>query len=189
MKQDLSDKIGQTNRSRNGQLMKIVNINENKISIQFEDGTVVKNKSYNEFLTGNIENPKFSNISYNRIGETVTAFNGQEMTIVQYRTYKDIDIMFEDQTIVCNQNYTQFKKGAIKNPKFSGNTGSTIGSLKILGDKQLTYNGKIGYRCYCKECRKEFIVTPKEMYSHIHGNIGYNGEIDVNGVLYPNIRC
>ena len=32
-------------------------------------------------------------------------------TIITYRNYKDIDVQFEDKTIVCNRQYDAFKKG------------------------------------------------------------------------------
>ena len=51
-----------------------------------------------------------------RIGETVRANNGMNMTIIKYRRYTDIDIQFEDGTILKHRNYKQFKNGLIRNP-------------------------------------------------------------------------
>lgn len=52
----------------------------------------------------------------NRVGETNIANNGQVMTIIEYRNCNDIDIEFEDGTVVKNKNYGNFKLGNIKNP-------------------------------------------------------------------------
>ena len=54
-----------------------------------------------------------------RTGETNIATNGQVMTIVKYRGCNDIDIQFEDETIVKHKQYTNFKKGTIQNPNFN----------------------------------------------------------------------
>ena len=41
--------------------------------------------------------------------------NGQIMTIIAYRNAVDLDVQFEDGTIVKNKQYDKFKKGQIKN--------------------------------------------------------------------------
>ena len=40
------------------------------------------------------------------------------MTIIEYRRNDDIDIQFEDGTIVKNRTYRRFKEGKIKNPNY-----------------------------------------------------------------------
>lgn len=52
----------------------------------------------------------------NRTGETNIAKNGQKMTIIAYKNSNDIDIQFEDGTIVTNKQYDRFMNGIIKNP-------------------------------------------------------------------------
>lgn len=54
----------------------------------------------------------------NRVLETNIANNGQVMTIIEYRRNDDIDIQFEDVTIVKNRTYRRFKEGKIKNPNY-----------------------------------------------------------------------
>lgn len=53
-----------------------------------------------------------------RIGETITNSNGYKMTIVEYKGIRDIDVQFEDGTIVKHVNYTNFKKGNIAKPGY-----------------------------------------------------------------------
>ena len=43
-----------------------------------------------------------------RLGKTNIANNGQIMTIIKYRGCYDIDIQFEDGTIVKNKGYKDF---------------------------------------------------------------------------------
>ena len=57
-----------------------------------------------------------------RKGEIRKANNGQLMKIIEYRNCNDIDIEFEDKSIVKHKAYKQFKKGEIKNPKVAINT-------------------------------------------------------------------
>ena len=52
----------------------------------------------------------------NRLGESIKANNGLMMTIIAYRNSHDIDIQFEDGTIVTHKKYYNFSKGLIKNP-------------------------------------------------------------------------
>ena len=52
----------------------------------------------------------------NRVGEKTKASNGQMMEIIAYRGWDDIDVKFEDETIVHNRTYGKFLLGHIKNP-------------------------------------------------------------------------
>ena len=52
----------------------------------------------------------------NRIGEIGYNNQGKKMTIIRYRGCEDIDVQFEDKSIVCNRSYDNFKKGTIKHP-------------------------------------------------------------------------
>lgn len=52
----------------------------------------------------------------NRVGETNVAKNGLKMKIIAYRNHTDIDVQFEDGTIVKGKTYTSFKRGMIKLP-------------------------------------------------------------------------
>lgn len=52
--------IGEINTSLSGHRMRIISVrNENDVDVQFEDGTILKNKTYALFLSGEILYPKF----------------------------------------------------------------------------------------------------------------------------------
>jgi predicted nucleic acid-binding Zn-ribbon protein len=53
-----------------------------------------------------------------REGQEVTSKSGQKMKVLRYRKAIDIDVEFEDGTIVEHRNYFNFLKGAIKNPNY-----------------------------------------------------------------------
>ena len=52
-----------------------------------------------------------------RIGETTTANCGMKMTIIAYRSVKDVDVRFEDGQEVYHKQYGCFKNGEIAPPK------------------------------------------------------------------------
>ena len=55
----------------------------------------------------------------NRTGETNIAKNEQTMTIIEYRNNNNnIDIQFEDNTIIKHKSYNNFKKGSIQNSNY-----------------------------------------------------------------------
>ena len=52
----------------------------------------------------------------NKVGETNINSQGEKMTIIAYRNYENIDIQFEDGTVVYHKTYGNFKNGKIKHP-------------------------------------------------------------------------
>ena len=54
---------------------------------------------------------------HTRIGESRIMHNGMIATIVKYRKSTDIDVQFEDGTIVQHKKYSRFKDGSIGYPK------------------------------------------------------------------------
>ena len=121
------NRIGEVTTAKNGQKMTIIAYRSSAdIDVQFEDGTIVKKKSYQSFNLGNIKNPNyiapktrnkyFKQRQEDRVGETKTNTKGQKMTIIAYRNSRDIDVLFEDNTVASHKCYREFKKGYIKKP-------------------------------------------------------------------------
>lgn len=132
----IKNRVGETNTSFEGQLMTIIAYRSNKdIDIQFEDGVVVTNKSYIHFKSGTIKNPYKDALE--RIGEVSIATNGQKMVIIAYHNYENIDVRFEDNTIVLNKSYSDFKKGSILNPN-----ARTKESIVRVGETSLSSKGE-----------------------------------------------
>lgn len=153
--------VGETITAKNGRKMTIVAYRKiTDIDVKFEDGTIVKHKPLSDIMSGRVGNPNYAknrhNTSYQSyIGETVTANNGQEMTIIAYRGPKDIDVRFDDGTVVEHKALVNFKRGGIKNPStqkskiFSdlfSNGSSPDEICKKLGMKRSTfYNYRSNY--------------------------------------------
>ena len=71
--------------------------------------------------------------------------NGEKMVIVRYGNANDIDVRFEDGTIVEHRTYGAFKRGSIKNPMRPSVWG--IGCIGVGEFKSTDENGK-NTRCY-----------------------------------------
>jgi DNA-binding CsgD family transcriptional regulator len=124
------DRTGETTTALNGQKMTIVAYRSSRdMDVQFEDGTIVTGIRYTSFRDKMVKNPNClirrgrrlnkeeqKKLAKNRLGETITATNGQKMTIITYRKSTDIDVRFEDGTVVEHRAYLNFKKGRIANP-------------------------------------------------------------------------
>ena len=112
-------RLGEVGRSFFGQEMTIIEYNNSTdLSVKFEDGTIVKHKTYTAFKRGQIGNPNYYQIY---VGQENTSVLGQKMKIIKYRNNKDIDIEFEDGTIVEHKSIGCFKTGEVKNPNFYKN--------------------------------------------------------------------
>ena len=135
--------------------------NSKDIDVRFEDGTIAKCKMYGEFKRGKIANPNFNP----RLGETRGMNCGMEATIIRYENNKDIDIRFEDGTVVEDRNYAQFKRGEIAHQSLNLNYGSKDfhGFICKRGFKD---EDRVLYECICKHCGLEDVLTPQEMIEH-----------------------
>ena len=137
------ERIGEENISTNGMKMKIIAYrNAGDIDVQFEDGTIVKHKSFSHFKDGKIT--QLSLQKNKRIGETKRMNCGKDATIIEYNGAHDITVKFEDGTIVKHKYYTDFVKGMIKHPNIPTNcyviktaTGEKICSWAELSGKKV----------------------------------------------------
>lgn len=120
------NRVGETAVSNIGLMMTIVEYhNANNIDIKFEDGVIVKHKAYSAFIKGAIGHPNIPNINrvhqhktkQEYIGEVkYNSLRNMNMTIIDYVTYNDITVRFDDGVIVEHIGYERFKAGRIKVP-------------------------------------------------------------------------
>ena len=100
------DRKGETTINNRGEKITIIEYrNYDDLDVMFEDGSIVKHRTYQSFINGNIK--RDTKIIHK--GETSIALNGQVMTIIAFRKKTDIDIQFEDGTIVKHKNYQNFQ--------------------------------------------------------------------------------
>lgn len=100
------------------------------IDVRFEDGRVVKCKGYREFKKGNIAHP--STTAKARLGETQMMNCGMKATIIRYNGVRDIDVRFEDGTIVGSKTYNAFKKGSIANQNIKTSAENCLGETRMM---------------------------------------------------------
>ena len=140
------------------------------IDVCFEDGAVVKHKAYSAFKKGEIANP---NMKASRLGKTRMMNCGMETTIIRYNTAKDIDIRFEDGTVVEHRTYNSFKNGTIAHPliRLGCDSKNFHGFICKQGFKD---KDRVLYKCICKHCGLEDVLTPQEMIEHEKSEHGEN---------------
>ena len=156
------NRLGETQGMNCGMVATIIRYgNATDIDVRFKDGIIVKNRTYDAFKKGNIDNPNFNP----RLGETRMMNCGMETTIIRYGNNTDIDVCFEDGAIVEHKAYDAFKKGGIAHLLISLKHGSKDfhGFICKQGFKD---EDRVLYECICKHCGLEDVLTPQEMMEH-----------------------
>ena len=143
--------------------------NNADIDVRFKDGAIAKCKGYKEFKKGGIANP---NMKASRLGETQMMKCGMKATIIRYENSRDIDVCFEDGTMIEHKAYDAFKKGGIAHRSLSLSHGSKDFHGFICKQGFIDEDRTL-YECICKHCGLEDVLTPQEMMEHEklqHGN-------------------
>lgn len=138
------NRVGEKRKMNNGQYATIIAYRRCKdIDVQFEDGTIVTNKTYQNFKLCTIKNPNFDSYS-DRVGMTKVMSNGQVAKIIKYNHFEDIEIEFEDGTVVKKKSYDAFLRGSIANPNWQKFYAKYIGQTNVMRDGQTAKI--VGYR-------------------------------------------
>ena len=147
------DRVGISRKMNNGQIATIIDYKKaSDITIVFEDGTVCNNKSYYSFIEGEVSNPNFINP---RLGEKIFYKKcNQYCEIINYRIADDIDIQFEDGTIIKNASYSGFKREAYINK-----------NCKSINNK---YEYYVGQGRYNMTYNKEITIAFKGMFERCY---------------------
>lgn len=113
-----------------------------------------------------------------RTGEKSIANNGMQMTIIAYRSSTDIDIQFDDDIIIYNKTYDNFKKGSIEHPVIKNKYRNTLSNR--IGENSTATNGMkmtiIKYRNSDDidiKFEDNVIVTHKAYREFKNGNIAH----------------
>lgn len=156
------DRLGETRMMNCGMEATIIRYGKySDIDVRFEDETIVEHRRYEHFKRGSITNPNFNP----RLGETKMMNCGMEATIIRYGGATDIDVRFEDGTVVKHGVYGNFKKGEIAHESLSLIHGSKDfhGFICKQGFKD---EDRVLYECICRHCGLEDVLTPQEMIEH-----------------------
>ena len=166
IKASAENRLGETRMMKCGMKATIIRYgNAKDIDVCFEDRAIAKRKGYREFKKGKIANPNIKTSAENRLGETRKMSCGMEATIIRYEGATDIDVRFEDGTVVKHGVYGNFKKSEIAHESLSQKRGSKDfhGFICKQGFKD---EDRTLYECICKHCGLEDVLTPQEMMEH-----------------------
>lgn len=158
--------VGKIGIAKNGLKMTIIAYRGwDDIDIEFEDGIVVTNKSYQNFQRGSVKHPDYNMFRLSqhikdRTGETKLGKNGLVATICEYTNYYTIRVKFDTGHISDPIQYQQFLRGDIKHP-FPYNLG-----MVSIEKPAYIYNDVGNFFCRCNKCHKADILTIQEIREH-----------------------
>ena len=133
MKAFAKNRLGETRMMNCGMKATIIRYgNAGDIDVRFEDRAIAKRKGYREFKKGKIANPNIKTSAENRLGETQMMNCGMKATIIRYNGVRDIDVRFEDGTIVGSKTYNAFKKGSIANQNIKTSAENCLGETRMM---------------------------------------------------------
>ena len=163
---NFNPRLGETRMMNCGMEATIIRYESNAdVDVRFEDGTIVEHKMYWNFKKGGIANPNIKVSVEDRLGETRMMNCGMEATIIRYNETHDIDVRFEDGTVVEHKKYGDFKRGSIAHPLIRLGYGSKD-FYGFICKRGFIDEDRTLYECICKHCGLEDVLTPQEMMEH-----------------------
>jgi len=162
MKEKLLNRIGEENINTQGLRMWIKEYRGcNDVDIEFEDGYISYNKTYNNFKRGLIKNSDYEKQNskraclIDRTGEVKYNNHGIKMTIVEYINTQNIIVEFEGGYRVKTQ-YDNFKKGKVSNC-----TNRIAHKVSVLNENNSTSKeyykwNSMMTRCYSKKYKEKY---------------------------------
>lgn len=160
MARPYNNRLGETNINIQELSMEIINYESStNIDVKFKDGYISKGRTYQEFKNGMIMNKNIGGklIKNNRLGEEKINSQGCLMKIIRYKNHSNMDILFEDGTIIENISTKHFNDGIIRNPNYRSVYGvGYMGVGKYKPSENIkSYNAwtNVIERCYCKKLK------------------------------------
>ena len=142
-----------------------------RVDIQFEDGTVVRNKSYQHFKKGKVGNPSLSRKEVTKRLKTLKYLNATIMQncglyakIDNYVTADDVRVVFEDGEISETHYLNCFLEGSSSHPKLSKR--NSVNYMGFACKRAYKEENNVFYNCRCNKCGYEDILTPQQMIQH-----------------------
>lgn len=118
------DRTGEFYNTNEGEKVTIIEcFGSNNCTIQFEDGTILREIKHGNIKRGHVRKP------VNHVGEIWTSNRGETCEIIELINTKNVTVKFNDGTILYNLNYYDVKDGNIRKSKIS------------IGDKYISFQG------------------------------------------------
>ena len=133
------DRVGQEKVQNSGLTAKIIRYgNAHDIDVLLSDGRVLEHKNVSEFDHGSISgHGTKGRRKRNYIGEKRMQNCGLEAEIIEYRSNKDIDVLFDNGNIVTKRTYSEFRNGSIPEKAKKVKKG-----IEHIGDTIINKQGK-----------------------------------------------
>ena len=161
-----TSRVGETNKSRTGLLMTIIVYRSNDdIDIKFEDGYIVKHKTYRNFQEGTIKHPILTGqTDHSRYGDTILTKQGFIAKVVKYIKFDNISVKFDTGLVLDNLRYDSiFQRG------YSGHTHPLPYLMNNIEIEKPAYiiNNQGNFYCTCTKCGHTDIWTVEEAKRHV----------------------
>lgn len=186
------ERLGETRVMNCGKKATIIRYDgSSNISVKFEDGIVVKNTTYSRFMRGTIGDIASPNrlAKIKHTGEVRFHYKSNlKMTLVAYRNKEDVDVLFEDGTLVQHVRYNRFKNGKVG--CFLKDYDSLASPRsKIYRDFTLRYKGlEIGEGCF-SVTYSGLVITIKTYRSANDIDIQFEDDSTVFNKTLDSFKC
>ena len=161
-----TDRVGEVYYNNQGLKMTIIKYNgSDDVTVEFEDG-YIKNTRYAVVKSGHVKNDncKDRRVKKDRVGETGYNNKNELMKIIEYNTYGDIVVEFQDEYKSCiHTSYQRFKDGYVSNPY--GNT--KRGEYKLGECGRGNNRNKISYwywNAMISRCHDNYLLEKEPSY-------------------------
>ena len=144
------NRVGETITNKDGITYTIIRYKADwDLDVESSLGDVRYHMSYKNFLR--IKNSRLQAM-IGRVGEkSISVAHDMQMTITKYHDCIDIEVQFEDGSVIEHRSYGAFKKGRIGHPKY------------IRSKKLFKCGDDIFYECECKACKDKHVLNLREM--------------------------
>lgn len=151
------------------------------IDIRFDDGTELYHCMKTHFINGCYTNPN-SESRFSLKGTIVDMNCGMKAVCIEDRGCNDIDIMFEDETVVTTTR-GNFRKGSVTNPTLGRGQAMRIKHDSFVGLEKYM---NCGYKCKITKCDFVWDITVEFDDGSIVEH-RYKSEFDRGSILHPKL--
>ena len=166
--------LGKTIANRNGMNMTVIKVIPSKkvcrcrVDIQFEDGTIVKNVILSHFTSGIVPHPSVYGSTFQAMTKAKELSikhtpTGLTMKIINYRTTKDVDVLFVETGYIREHISMQcVKELAPRIHPFPYDVG-----MITIENPAYIYNNEGNFYCHCRKCGLSDVMSLSEIKEHI----------------------
>lgn len=158
-----SNRLGEERLMNCGLKAKIIRYkNSQDIDVEFEDGYIRKHQCYCHFKNGKLESKKEYE---SRVGRSLVMKSGEKATIIRYGNAKDIDVEFDNGSIIYNTYYDSFKFGTLISPNTKTVLGiGYLGNSKSIDENGITKKAYTSWLNMLKRCYDDFCLKKHPTY-------------------------